>query len=123
MDIFDPDLGIVENMVLAPKQSGIYKDIMVWENGEKGAAGVVHGSHRLVSERYEEGVLEFVTRGPAQTPATVCVWTGSADVAAVVPKDSGGAEIPTRMHREKDTVRLEFDNCPDGTTVSIRLAM
>lgn len=118
IDIFDPDLSLRENVRLTSGQSGLYRDVA--EIIERSVPALLHTTHRLTSQQYEDGILRFTLRGPARTPAVVRVFLPKSESARITATDAEGKSVKIDIQRDGDTVRLKFPNNPKGVTVSVQ---
>jgi len=118
IDIFDPDLTVRSHFHLEPGQSGLYRDVA--DNIKQIRPSVLHATHRLISQEYNNGVLRFSVRGPAQTPAVARVFLGDFESPKVTAKTVHGDAVKVDIRRESITARLRFPNNPKGVTVEIR---
>ena len=99
-------MRIVSGVELAPGHSGLYRDVQ--SDLAAGTPKVLHATHRLMSQSSDNGVLRFVVRGPAETPAVVrIVW----------PKDTA-LEISATDLDGKSIAVQRFANHPQGVMVS-----
>jgi hypothetical protein len=119
IDIFDPDLPVVDGIHLAAGASGLFRDVTDILAGE-GPPVVLHATHRLISQQFDAASLRFFIKGPAGTPAVVRIFTGGREIESITAVDSAGQPVEVTSVVEGMTARLEFPNDPDGVTVTIR---
>lgn len=97
---------------------------------------VMHATHRLMDESFNGSVLRFAIRGPAETPAVARLFVGNRLPREIIARDQTGQavavdsdlEAPTTAPvsktqpagQEKQTIRIQFPNEPDGVTVEVR---
>jgi len=118
IDIFDPNLALCDNVRLAPGQSGLYRDVA--EIIKRGEPALLHTTHRLISQEYKNGILRFVLRGPAKTPAVARVFLPKGESVEITATDADDESVKIDIQRDGDTVRLKFPNNPKGVIVEIK---
>ncbi len=119
IDIFDPDLPVVDGIHLAQGASGLFRDVTDILAGG-GPPVVLHATHRLMSQQSDAASLQFVVKGPAETPAVVRIFTGGRQIASMTAVDSSGKTVEVTSAADGDTIRLAFPNDPGGVKVAIR---
>ena len=123
VNLFEPDLPVVEEVVVEPGTSGVYRDVAatIAAKGEGNRRPcILHTTHRLMSEQYRSGVLRAVVRGPAETPAVVRVFTADRTVRDMVVRDDSGNKLEVKWSEEGSTVLARFPNVPAGATLLVR---
>ncbi len=124
IDVFDPELPVLDGVKVEPGASGVYRDVTsALGSAADGRARprVLHCTHRLMSEAYRAGVLRFTIRGPAETPAVVRVWAAAAAPTSITAKDATGKSVAVDSRPDGPTLRLRFPNHPDGVTVEVAM--
>jgi hypothetical protein len=121
INIFDPELEILNQVELAAGQSGVFRDVGNRMEQAKGEPVVLHSTHRLMSQRYQPDELFFIVKGPAETPAVIRIWLGTGKILTVQASDSNGQMVKVDYVAQGHTAKMEFDNNPDGVTVRLRL--
>ncbi len=116
LDIFDPSMRIVSGVELAPGHSGLYRDVQ--SDLAAGTPKVLHATHRLMSQSSDNGVLRFVVRGPAETPAVVRIVWPKDTALEISATDLDGKSIAVQPERDSETALLRFANHPQGVMVS-----
>jgi hypothetical protein len=116
LDIFDPSMRIISGAELAPGQSGLYRDVTADLTSR--SPKVLHATHRLMSQSADNGVLRFVVRGPAETPAVVRIVWPKDTVLEISATDPDGKSVAVQSDRDNETALLRFANHPQGVTVS-----
>lgn len=116
LDIFDPSMRIVNGVELASGQSGLYRDVTA--DLAAGTPKVLHATHRLMNQSTESGVLRFVVRGPAETPAVVRIVWPKDQPLEISATDPEGKPVAVSSDRDEATTLLRFPNHPQGVTVS-----
>ena len=123
IDIFDPDLPILDGVRLEPGQSGLYRDVSALLNrasGEKRQNCVLHTTHRLMSQYHAGAVSRITLRGPAETPAVVRLYGAGRGLETIIASDADGEILDVASQRNGETLKLQFPNHPQGTTLEIR---
>ncbi|MGB9625110.1 MAG: hypothetical protein ACPMAQ_09635 [Phycisphaerae bacterium] len=122
IDVFDPELPVLDGVKVAPGMSGIYRDVTsALDSAADGRSRprVLHCTHRLTAEEYKAGVLRFTIRGPAETPAVARVLTDGAAPKGLTARDAAGKTVAVDSRPDGPTQRLRFANHPDGVTVEV----
>jgi hypothetical protein len=122
IDVFDPELPVLDGAKVEPGASGVYRDVTsALGSAADGRARprVLHCTHRLMSEEYKAGILRFTIRGPAETPAIVRIFTAGAAPKSITAKDATGKSVAVDSRPDGPTLRLRFPNHPDGVTVEV----
>ncbi len=118
VDIFDPDLPVVDGIHLAPGGSGLYRDVVQTLESEE-MPKVLHATHRLVSQQSQGNETRFTVKGPAETPAVARLFFGKREILDVSATTADGRKIEVDVKNEKPTARLKFANDPDGVDVVV----
>ena len=118
VDVFDPELGVIDGVELPPGTSGLYRDVASLMNATESA--VLHTTHRLVASDRSDGVLRLTLRGPAGTPGVARVFVPNGASPRVTATNAQGDTVRVSCRMDKDTVLLTFPNDPDGVTIEIR---
>lgn len=123
VDVFDPELPVLEGVRLNRGDSGVYRDVTdaMGEKDERKAPSVLHATHRLMREQFRDNALSFAVRGPAETPAVARVFLADRSIREVTARDARDAGVSVDVRRDGLTGRLRFPNHPDGVTVEVRL--
>ncbi len=116
LDAFDPSMNIRDGIELAAGQSGLYRDVRA--DLAAGSPKVLHATHRLMSQSTDNGVLRFVVRGPAETPAVVRIVWPKDKPLEISSTDPDGKTVAVSSDRDEATALLRFANHPQGVTVS-----
>ena len=120
VDLFDPDLPVVDGIHLAQGTSGLFRDVTE-KLASKGSAQVLHATHRLISQPSDPDALGFSIKGPAETPAVVRIFSGERKIVKVTASDSNGKNVEVAIKTDGTTVQLRFKNEPDGVRVNLQL--
>ncbi len=117
VDIYDPTLPIINNINLTPGQSGLFKDATdILANGT--TATVLHATHRLISQEYTNNILEFVVKGPEETPAVARLFLPS-EMTGITAKKATGQAVSLTTQIEGNTCLVKFPNSTDSVIVSV----
>ncbi|MBI4602233.1 MAG: hypothetical protein HY721_09760, partial [Planctomycetes bacterium] len=130
IDVFDPELPLLDGARLEPGSSGLYRDA----GPLLGAAGpasagpgsaarrprVLHTTHRLVEDRFEAGASRIAIRGPAETPAAARIDRAGRRPLKVLARDGRGRDLEVRCREEGATLYATFPNDPDGAVLEVR---
>jgi len=118
IDIFDLNLNVHDAVQLSRGQSGLYRDVAdkIIEN----RPALLHTTHRLISQEYKNGILRFIVRGPAETPAVAIIFLPNPESTNVTATDTDGNSIKIDIQRSNNTVRLRFPNSPGGVTIEVK---
>lgn len=120
VDIYDPNLSVVNGISLALGESGLYRDVTQTLAGG-GLPLVLHATHRLMSQQSDVTGVQFSVKGPQDTPAVVRLFLGGQSISSMTGTDSNGQPVVITQVVEGDTARLEFPNDPDGVDVTISM--
>lgn len=116
VDILDPMLPIIHEKTLLPNQRTLLYDLE-WAENNIGGAKVAAAACRVREEVSGNGVLTFVTRGPAATRARVRVLLPDTPTAiTAVP----GVFVGQEWDKESKTLWLDFDNQAADVRFTIR---
>jgi hypothetical protein len=118
LDVFDPSLSIRDEVRLEPGQSGLYREAEGILSGED-RPRVLHATHRLVMERFENETSVIIVRGPAETPAVVRMFRAGRNVRRITARTAAGRTVPVTVTPDARTSLVRFPNHPDGATVEI----
>ncbi len=121
VDIFDPELPVLQNVVLKRGASGLYRDVSAIVSAKGGQPCVLHATHRLMSEEYKRGILRVVIRGPAETPAVVRLFTAGKTLTSAAARDAAHAKRDVQWQQDGSTVLARFPNDPAGAALEVRL--
>ncbi|MBN2138274.1 MAG: hypothetical protein JW720_10735, partial [Sedimentisphaerales bacterium] len=117
IDIFDPNLPLLAGVELQPGQSGLYRDVE--DIIARAAPAVLHATHRLGAQEYENGALTFTIRGPKGTPAVARVFLPDSDEPKVTVTNAEGWNTTPTVEKHRDTIRIQLANSPAGATVKV----
>ncbi len=116
LDIFDPELGIVNGPELSAGQSALFRDVSA--DLASGSPKVLHATHRLMNQSIENGTLRFSVRGPAETPAVARIVWPKDKPLEITATDPEGKPVIVSSDRDDMTTLIRFANHPQGVTVS-----
>jgi hypothetical protein len=116
LDIFDPSLGIVNGAEFSPGQSALFRDVTA--DLAAGSPRVLHATHRLMSQTFDNGTLRFSVRGPAETPAVARIAWPKDNPLKVSAMDSSDKTVIVHTQHDDNTALLRFPNSPEGVTVT-----
>lgn len=123
VDIFEPELPVVDGARLEAGMSGLYRDVteVLAEEAETDRVPcVLHCTHRRMKETRSPEALEVTLRGPLETPAVVRIHTAGRKPESVSARGAEGKNVPVDRKREGTTLRLRFPNDPGGVTLVVR---
>ena len=123
VDVFDPELPVLDGAVLEPGSSGLYRDASAIVSGEgRGHKQpcVLHATHRVMSEQYRRNVLRVVIRGPAETPAVVRLFAADRRARSLTVRGATGDKLKVEWQQDGSTVLARFPNDPAGATLEVR---
>ncbi|UCG48784.1 MAG: hypothetical protein JSU94_03200 [Phycisphaerales bacterium] len=118
VDVFDPKLALHDSVELGAGRSGLYRDVSYVV--KEGRPVLLHATHRLIWQRYEEGALRLKVRGPAGTPAVARVLLGEGQVPEITVADGDGKKVGVETTIDGNTALLKFANSPGAVTVTLR---
>jgi len=118
IDVFNAELTLHDSVELGPGQSGLYRDVS--EAMKEGRSVLLHSTHRLIWQQYEQGALRFKIRGPAGTPAVARVLPGGGRAPDISAADGDGRKVGLETTINDNTALLKFANSPGGVTVTLR---
>jgi hypothetical protein len=124
VNVFEPELPVVTDVVLEPGSSGVYRDVTDVISGKSRRGkppAVLHATHRLMEQESKRRELRAVIRGPAETPAVVRIFAAGRNVADATARDNAGNELVVDWQQDEDeTVLARFPNDPAGATLEVR---
>ena len=123
VNVFHPELPVVDGVRLEPGESGLYRDvtdILSGGTGDQTSPRVLHATHRLMSDRFKNGVSRIVVRGPSETPAVLRVFAAGREPQTVTARDASGQALEATVRRDGPTLLVRFPNHHDGVTLAIR---
>ncbi|HEU4754616.1 MAG TPA: hypothetical protein VFU47_16020, partial [Armatimonadota bacterium] len=116
LDLFHPDLPLVENPRLPYRLPALYKQVRLITR----IPVLLHASHRC---RVLEGTvarLRLLLDGPAGSTGTARVYPAGMSLAGVDAVDSQGQRVNVEVRIEGRTLRVRYPQSPDGLTVTLR---
>lgn len=118
VDIFDPELPVLDGVKLAPGHSGIYRDVSAAIKAN--APAVLHCTHRLMDQHHDRTTSRLTLRGPAGTPAVVRLFTAGRQAASLIVRSKTG-EVPAQVKLDEPTrsLQIRFENLPEGATIEL----
>ena len=120
LDIFAPDLPVYQGVHLEVGQSGLYREVDdILGRGESAPVRLLHTTHRLVEQEWEEGALCLGVRGPAKTPAVLRLHAPTG-IRAIEARAANGAVVAVEQQVDGATVLLRFANDPEGVLLRIK---
>ncbi len=108
IDLFDPELAVQQDARLPVGASGLFRDVSEAMNASGGPA-VLHCTHRLIRQEHD-----------AASSRLVRLFTAGREPAGLTAVDAAGTRLVVDARVEGQTLRLRFDNQPDGATIEIR---
>jgi hypothetical protein len=114
INLFSGDLPLVRNIALTPGLRGLYVDL---DRFPRDRPRIVAAACRVRDEKVSGRSLRFRADGIADTPGVVRMILPRA------PKEvlADGKPLPSTAYDWEDgTLRLRFDNTPDGVTIEVR---
>lgn len=118
VDVFDPNLGVIDSIQLPPGASGLYRDVASLVEANEPA--MLHTTHRLISSERCDGVLRLTLRGPAGTPGVARVFVPKSASPHITAANTRGDAVRVTCRTDEDTALLTFPNDPEGVTIEIR---
>lgn len=116
IDLFDKELPVLTEAVIKPGEQGYYYNIKNVERGTK--AKVLCGASRVYDEKVGAGSYSFVAKSPQNTTNVSRILLPKAPVKVLV----NGQEMQgdqALWDKQSRTLRLGFENDPDGVAVAI----
>ncbi|MCL4215681.1 MAG: hypothetical protein KJ052_01530 [Candidatus Hydrogenedentes bacterium] len=115
VDLFNPQLPVLDRVTLAPGERGLYCDL-AWYDAQEIDAKVIGAGARVRQEKLEQNAFSFVLRGPAGTTANVRVR---------LPAKPAGIECPVpfehRWDSDSATLWLTLPNNATDIPVTVTL--
>lgn len=118
VDVFGPDLPLLDEARLEPGQSGLYRDVTETLRGD--TPRVLHATHRLEREESGSAELRVRVRGPAETPAVLRIFPAGRKPASLSARGATGTDLAVESREEGRTIAVRFPNDPAGATLAIR---
>jgi len=116
VDMLDPTLPVITAKTLQPNERTLLYDLN-WAKTHLARAKVTAAACRVREEKNEEGLLTFVTRGPAATRARMRILLPNAPVSLSAEP---GIYVGQHWDEESKTLWLDFDNRAEDVRFTIR---
>jgi hypothetical protein len=118
IDVFEPDLPLLDGARLEPNSSGLYRDVSeILKNSQ--TPKVLHSTHRLMEERHEGNSTQVVVRGPAETPAVLRLFRETKIPEKLAARTGQQKELEVKWKLSGSTLGVRFPNHPRGVTLEI----
>lgn len=116
LDMFHPELPLLENPRLP------YRQAVVWKQVELSGRIplLLHASHRAVVHESGAGRLRVRLEGPAESWGTARVYPAGMVLAGHEAVDSSGAVVPVEIRTEGRTLRIRYPQSPGGFSLTLR---
>jgi hypothetical protein len=118
VNVFDPNLAVLTDPTIEVGQSRLLRLVTRLVESKKPA--ILHTTHRLMDHKVMRDAIRAVVRGPAETPAVMCIHSGNCKLKDVRATDIRRNTLPVDVKEEGQTVRLKFPNVPEGVNIVIR---
>ena len=119
VDLFDPQLPVLESKTVSPGQQALLYNINRIVN--KNEPQVLAAASRIYQESKGPHEYSFVSKSPAKTTNSVRILLPSMPKDAMVTDNKGGrlTDIKSSWDSVSHTYYLSFENNPEGTNVKI----
>ncbi len=114
IDLFDKDLPVLKEKTLRPGEQGYLYDVNAVSDDIR--AKVLCGASRIYEENVTENSYTFVAKSPAETTNVSRILLPKQPLSVTV----NGVEGNAQWDDTSKTLRLVFENEPDGVKVEIR---
>lgn len=115
VDIFSPDLAVLESLSLSAGQCGIFKRFRKAHKPR-----VIHTTCRLIEECFKDETLLFTIRGPQGTELTARIFKGGRTLGPVFASTSGNP-VDVSVTDDGETLKVTAPNSPDGVIIELSL--
>jgi len=115
VDVFDPDLRVVQNVSLSPDTTMLLKRLP----DHVSIPQVWHATHRLMTVVQQDDVMTIEMRGPTETPAVVRLHGAGNRLVQFSARQALGDAVTLDVKEEGSTWRIRFPNHPDGVTLKL----
>ena len=118
IDLFDPELPVLDEKVVRPDEQAFLLDINRVENPEK--PQVLCGAARVYEEKIKDSFYQFLAKSPVNTTNVMRVLLPKAPKHVTI-KDAKGRELADTSNswdEASHTSLLKFENNPDGVLVT-----
>ncbi|MFH1740747.1 MAG: hypothetical protein ABIH23_17195, partial [bacterium] len=118
IDLFDPEMGILNEVTLQPGSRGFYLDL---DRVSDEPPTVLATANRLEWSRSDVETFEFLAKGPEGTRAATRVLLRERPkvVRVVDPNSGNNLEFEQSWDETSKTLLLRYDNHPDGVQAVI----
>ncbi len=118
IDLFDPEIPVLQKKVLHPGQQALLYDIDKIDNRKQ--PGVLATAARVSDEKRDGNRYTFTAKSPIQTTNVMRILLpGEASACKVTNKDGEPVDHHFSMDKKSGTVFLNFENDPDGINVQL----
>ncbi|MEA4918998.1 hypothetical protein [Proteiniphilum sp.] len=118
IDLFDPEIPVLQKKVLHPGQQALLYDIDKIDNRKQ--PGVLATAARVSDEKRDGNRYTFTAKSPIQTTNVMRILLpGEASACKVTNKDGEPVDHHFSMDKKSGTVFLKFENDPDGINVQL----
>jgi len=118
LDVFDPELVMRQGVFLSPGESGLYRDVHRFYKEDE--LSLLHCTHRLMWEKKENQTLQFMVRGPAETPGVARIFVGLLKSPKIIGHGSHGNIVTVTVRKKDSTMLLRWPNDPKGVTIEVK---
>lgn len=116
IDLFDKDLPVLTEAVVRPGEQGYYYNIRNVARGTR--AKVLCGASRIYDEKVANRTYSFVAKSPLNTTNISRILLPQAPVKVLVDGQEV-QDVQALWDQHSKTMRLGFENNPDGVSVTI----
>ncbi len=120
IDLFDPELPVLEAKVVGPGTQALLYDLGKIENKDK--PKVLASASRIYNEISEKNSYSFIAKSPLNTTNTMRIYlpTEPKEIDVKNSQDKSPLGFQTEWDKESSTYWMSFENSPDGISVSIQ---
>lgn len=117
IDLYDPQLPVLSEKRVAPGETALVLNLQRLAIKQ---AGVLAAASRCSLIRADDHLFECRLKGPAKIKGVARIYVPHTPQSVVLAKPNGGlVDFKQEWHAASKTLRLVYDNEPEGVTVNI----
>lgn len=116
IDLFNPDLPLVENPRLSYLDPHLFKEV----KGLGRIPGLLHATHRARVVEATVARLRLLLEGPQGAPGTARIYAAGMSLERLEATDENGKSVPVEVRLEGTTLRVRYTQSPSGVNLVLR---
>lgn len=117
IDLYDPQLPVLAHKRVAPGETALLFNLTRFTAAKP---AVLAAASRSYNEKHDTHLFECTLKGPAKIKGVARIYL-SYNPTSVMMRKANGTKVDFKQewHQASSTLRLEYDNEPDGIQVTI----